>query len=77
MAQRCGRTFADTMRLYRDYYPADRPLPFLLIVTWNDYEEGTAEQRQHEQICQDVDDASSQNHKTEPLRRRTIWKFSA
>ncbi len=45
MAQRCGRTFADTMRLYRDYYPADRPLPFLLIVTWNDYEEGTAIER--------------------------------
>jgi len=45
MSQRCGRTFADTMRLYRDYYPADRPLPFLLVVTWNDYEEGTAIER--------------------------------
>jgi hypothetical protein len=45
MAQRCGKTFADTMRLYRDYYSSDRPLPFLLIVTWNDYEEGTAIER--------------------------------
>jgi hypothetical protein len=45
MSQRCGRTFADTMRLYRDYYPPDHPLPFLLVVTWNDYEEGTAIER--------------------------------
>ena len=45
MAQRCGRTFADTMRVYRQYYPPERPLPFLLIVTWNDYEEGTAVER--------------------------------
>ena len=45
MSQRCGQTFADTMRLFRDYYPADRPLPFLLIATWNDYEEGTAIER--------------------------------
>ncbi|MGA9207762.1 MAG: hypothetical protein WB347_08180 [Terriglobales bacterium] len=45
MSQRCGRTLADTMRLSRDYYTADRPLPFLLIATWNDYEEGTAIER--------------------------------
>jgi hypothetical protein len=45
MSQRCGRTFADTMRVYRDYYPPERPLPFLLIATWNDYEEGTAIER--------------------------------
>jgi len=45
MAQRCGKTFADTMKIYRDYYTPARPLPFLLIVTWNDYEEGTAIER--------------------------------
>ena len=45
MSQRCGQTFADTMKLYREYYPAERPLPFLLIATWNDYEEGTAIER--------------------------------
>ncbi len=45
MSQRCGRTLADTMKLSRDYYTADRPLPFLLIATWNDYEEGTAIER--------------------------------
>ncbi len=42
MAPRCGRTFEDSLRLFRRYYPPDRPLPFLMIDTWNDYEEGTA-----------------------------------
>lgn len=45
MSQRCGDTLADTMRMHRDYYSADHPLPFLLIATWNDYEEGTAIER--------------------------------
>jgi hypothetical protein len=42
ISQRCGATFADTMKLWRQYYSADRPLPFLLVETWNDYEEGSA-----------------------------------
>jgi hypothetical protein len=42
MSSRCGKTFEDSVRLYRRYYDDSRPLPFLLIVTWNDYEEGTA-----------------------------------
>ncbi len=41
ISQRCGRTFADTLRISREY----SPLPFLLIATWNDYEEGTAIER--------------------------------
>jgi hypothetical protein len=45
ISQRCGATFEDTMRLWRQYYPADRPLPFVLVETWNDYEEGTAIER--------------------------------
>jgi hypothetical protein len=45
MSQRCGDTFSDTMKLWRQYYPPDRPLPFLVIATWNDYEEGTAIER--------------------------------
>jgi len=45
MSQRCGQTFADTMMMWRQYYSADHPLPFLLIATWNDYEEGTAIER--------------------------------
>jgi hypothetical protein len=45
MAQRCGATFQDTMKLHREYYPVDSPLPFLLVATWNDYEENTAIER--------------------------------
>ena len=42
MASRCGKTLEDTLRLFRRYYDEADPLPFLLIETWNDYEEGTA-----------------------------------
>jgi Glycosyl hydrolase family 71 len=42
MSPRCGKTFDDTVRMFRRYYNEQRPLPFLLIETWNDYEEGTA-----------------------------------
>jgi hypothetical protein len=42
MDPRCGRTLADSLRLFRRYYGNGRHLPFLMIVTWNDYEEGTA-----------------------------------
>ncbi|MGE0404745.1 MAG: hypothetical protein AB7O65_00465 [Candidatus Korobacteraceae bacterium] len=42
MDARCGQTFDDTLRLFRRYYDKSNPLQFLLVVTWNDYEEGTA-----------------------------------
>jgi hypothetical protein len=42
ISPRCGKTFEDTLRLFRAYYNNSRPLPFLMINTWNDYEEGTA-----------------------------------
>ncbi len=45
MASRCGRTLEDSLRMFRRYYTPEKPLPFLLIVTWNDYEEGTAIER--------------------------------
>lgn len=45
MSQRCGETLSATMKLPSEYYPADNPLPFLVIATWNDYEEGTAIER--------------------------------
>jgi hypothetical protein len=59
MSQRCGATLADTMKLAQDYYPADNPLPFLLIATWNDYEEGSAIERGTEK-CKP--DSGSQGH---------------
>jgi len=45
ISARCGQTFKDTFNLWRKFYPQDQPLPFLLIETWNDYEEGTAVER--------------------------------
>lgn len=42
MDARCGKTFDESLRLFRRYYAPDHPLPFLMIDTWNDYEEGTA-----------------------------------
>ena len=45
MQSRCGQTFEDTLHLYNRYFDAANPLPFLMIETWNDYEEGTAIER--------------------------------
>jgi len=42
IAQRCGKTLSDTMRTAREEAP---DAPFLLLATWNDYEEGTAIER--------------------------------
>ncbi len=42
MSARCGKTMDDTVRMFRRYYNDQRALPFVMIVTWNDYEEGTA-----------------------------------
>ena len=42
MANRCGRTFADGLKLFHRYYDSQNAPPYLLIETWNDYEEGTA-----------------------------------
>jgi hypothetical protein len=40
IARRCGKTFEDTLHLFRQY-DTNHHIPFLLIATWNDYEEGT------------------------------------
>lgn len=41
MDPRCGRTLEDSLQMFRRYYDASRPLPYMMIETWNDYEEGT------------------------------------
>jgi len=41
MAYRCGKTFEDTMRVFRKYYGPENSPPYILVETWNDYEEGT------------------------------------
>ncbi len=40
--QRCGKTLQDTLRVFAENNDGDHPMPFVMIATWNDYEEGTA-----------------------------------
>ncbi|MGB7191281.1 MAG: endo-1,3-alpha-glucanase family glycosylhydrolase [Acidobacteriaceae bacterium] len=42
MSARCGQTLQDTLNAWRKYVPADQPIPYVMIETWNDYEEGSA-----------------------------------
>ncbi len=42
---RCGKTFEDTLRVFEENNDPSHPIPFVLIATWNDYEEGTAIER--------------------------------
>jgi hypothetical protein len=44
MSNRCGATLADTLDL-ACRYASHAAMPFLLIGTWNDYEEGSAIER--------------------------------
>lgn len=39
--QECGQIWLDTFARVNHYFSTDRPLPYLQVVTWNDYEEGT------------------------------------
>ena len=45
IAARCGQTFQDTFNFWRKEFPPDQVPPFILLDTWNDYEEGTAIER--------------------------------
>ena len=58
MQSRCGQTFDDTLHAYSRYFDPAHPLPFVLIETWNDYEEGTAIERLNFSKC-GVTDAPS------------------
>lgn len=51
MQSACGKTLDTTLNLYEHYYDSANPLPFLLIETWNDYEEGTAIERRTAVDC--------------------------
>jgi hypothetical protein len=54
MQARCGQTFDATLSFYEKYYDAENPLPFLMIETWNDYEEGTAIERLNFAQCSEA-----------------------
>ncbi len=45
MDARCGQTFQDTSNDWKNYFTGENVIPFMLIATWNDYEEGTAIER--------------------------------
>jgi hypothetical protein len=45
IAARCGETLRQTLELSRENDTPEHPVPFLLIATWNDYEEGSAIER--------------------------------
>jgi hypothetical protein len=42
LAQDCGRTWLESFRILNEHYSAHQQIPFLQLVTWNDYEEGSA-----------------------------------
>jgi hypothetical protein len=42
LPQSCGDTWLDTFKIVNERYNAQQQLPFLQLVTWNDYEEGSA-----------------------------------
>jgi len=62
MAARCGQTFEDTLHFYNRYFDAAHPLPFIMIETWNDYEEGTAIERLNFAKCSQNPPSSSGFH---------------
>jgi hypothetical protein len=41
IAPRCGQTFWDTFGFWRQFVEPGQAIPFVLVETWNDYEEGT------------------------------------
>lgn len=41
ISQQCGQTWLTLMERAGKYYSAAKQLPFMQLVTWNDYEEGT------------------------------------
>jgi hypothetical protein len=42
IAPRCGETFKETFNDWRKFFSANDVPPFIMLETWNDYEEGTA-----------------------------------
>jgi|SRR5579859_901193 len=45
ISAQCGQTFQNTFKLWRKYVPAGQLIPYILVETWNDYEEGSAIER--------------------------------
>lgn len=41
MSARCGQTYQQTFNFWKRYLPPTQVIPFMMIETWNDYEEGS------------------------------------
>lgn len=41
ISARCGQTYTETLNMWRKFFPAGQTIPFVMIETWNDYEEGS------------------------------------
>lgn len=41
ISARCGQTYRDSLELWKKFIPAGQVIPFMLVQTWNDYEEGS------------------------------------
>jgi hypothetical protein len=50
MGSRCGKTLDETIQMGQEF-SGPNPVPFLIIETWNDYEEGTAVERSPMNDC--------------------------
>jgi hypothetical protein len=50
MDTRCGKTLEETMHMAQEF-SGPNPFPFLLVQTWNDYEEGTEIERRALKAC--------------------------
>lgn len=45
ISARCGKTYSDTFSYWQKYFPPNDLIPFVMVETWNDYEEGSAIER--------------------------------
>lgn len=41
ISARCGQTYREGFDMWKKFFPAGQVIPFILIQTWNDYEEGS------------------------------------
>jgi Glycosyl hydrolase family 71. len=67
MNQQCGQTWLQTFSRVNSVYNSGRQLPYLQLVTWNDYEEGT-------EIESGIDSCLSVS--TSIAANKLLWKVS-
>jgi hypothetical protein len=65
MDRRCGQTFEDTLKEFHRYNDPERPMPFVMLATWNDYEEGTQIETGISD-CKNSNQVAQQQHQQEP-----------